>query len=369
LNATAPQTKKRIAILIDSLYGGGAEKVMLTLASALTEIGHNACIIALSKHIDYDVPATCDIHFLYEKKVRLKGYINGLKHAKNLKNLVENIESQNGRFDLILANLEETYRIAANCNFGPIYYVIHNSIIETLNRTKRLGPYKYFYLKAILHKLKDKDLITVSKGIKKELQETQVIKARSITVINNPYNFSEIRKLSLEQNNNIQKTPYIVHIARAGRQKRHDVLFAALKNINADYKLVCLTRDIKKLRALAASIGVSERVIFPGFQQNPYPWIRQASAMILSSDYEGFSNVLIEAIICGTIPVSTNCPHGPNEILTGSLEKFLADRRNPEQLAEKVNLAVKVQLSDLQYDSIQMVDHIYAAKRYLDLIE
>jgi Glycosyltransferase len=369
LSSTETQQKKRIAILIDSLYGGGAEKVMLTLVSTLVELGHDAQIIVLSKNVDYEIPMHCTVHSLYDKKVKLKGYFRGKKHARKLKHLVSELEEKSGAFDLFIANLEETYRIASACNFDRIYYVIHNSIIETLKRTRLLGPIKYFYLKSILRKLKGKDLLTVSKGIEQELRDTQVIQARSVQTIYNPYDVESIQKLAQEKDSGIPLEPYIIHVGRAARQKRHDVLFKALKHINPKYKLVCLANDIKKLSALARSLGVSDRVIFPGFQQNPYPWIANAKAMVLSSDYEGFSNVLIESVICGTLPVSTDCPHGPNEILTGSLAQFLSERKNPQQLAEKVNGALESALAPAECAVLTKVDNQLVAQRYLSLIK
>src|SRR5690606_4782698 len=55
----------------------------------------------------------------------------------------------------------------------------------------------------------------------------------------------------------------------------------------------------------------------PGFVENVLPLIRQSQVLVLPSDYEGFGNVLVEAIACGTQVVATDCPHGPSEILDG----------------------------------------------------
>lgn len=65
----------------------------------------------------------------------------------------------------------------------------------------------------------------------------------------------------------------------------------------------------------------------------PIPRIKGARLLVLSSDCEGFGNVLVEAIICQTPPVSTNCPGGPAEILTGALARGLAEL-NDESLAK-----------------------------------
>ncbi|ANX03453.1 glycosyltransferase [Immundisolibacter cernigliae] len=69
------------------------------------------------------------------------------------------------------------------------------------------------------------------------------------------------------------------------------------------------------LLALAAELGVADDLDLPGFVANPAAWMAKASLFVVSSAYEGGPNVLIEALACGTPAVSTDCPHGPREIL------------------------------------------------------
>ena len=69
------------------------------------------------------------------------------------------------------------------------------------------------------------------------------------------------------------------------------------------------------LLALAGQLGVAQDVALPGFSANPVAWMARAALFVVSSRYEGGPNVLIEALACGTPAVSTDCPHGPREIL------------------------------------------------------
>ncbi|HVY15584.1 MAG TPA: glycosyltransferase [Rhodopila sp.] len=70
-----------------------------------------------------------------------------------------------------------------------------------------------------------------------------------------------------------------------------------------------------ELQALAESLGIAAHVCFAGFVKNPLPLMRQADAFVLSSRSEGFGNVIVEALGCGTPVVATDCPHGPSDIL------------------------------------------------------
>jgi len=117
-----------------------------------------------------------------------------------------------------------------------------------------------------------------------------------VTTIYNPFAIAHIKSLSNETTEQLPTEKYIVHVGRAAKAKRHDVLFAALKLLESPIKLVCLTGNTKKLRKLSEKMGISERVILPGFTTNPYPWIKNAELLALSSDFEGLPTVLIEAI-------------------------------------------------------------------------
>ena len=90
---------------------------------------------------------------------------------------------------------------------------------------------------------------------------------------------------------------------------------------------------LDELRHLAHSLGIAEHVAFEGFVPNPLPYMRAADAFVLSSRSEGFGNVLVEAMGCGTPVISTNCPHGPADILANGKYGILVPPRDPDALA------------------------------------
>ncbi|ODN42660.1 hypothetical protein BGC07_06655 [Piscirickettsia litoralis] len=113
---------------------------------------------------------------------------------------------------------------------------------------------------------------------------------------------------------------------------------------------------------------LNDQVIIAGFQKNPYPWFKAADLTLLCSDFEALPTVLIESLICGTPVVSTDCPSGPREILTGELNRWLVPPGNPDALANKIEEALS---TDIEIDEqlIQRFSSDIIIPQYLALIE
>lgn len=359
---------KNIAIVIDSLAGGGAEKVMLVLAKKMVSLGHKVSIFSLKQVTEYEVTEGIELIFPFASyKGAIRGWFNTATLAEQLKKAVETQEQIHGNFDLSLLNLYESYRIGGTADLPNCYYVMHNSCEQELKREWRMGPIKYWYMKRILKNLTGKRLIGVSKGVSHELANTPLFSPKSVEHIYNPFDLEDIRKRAQEPIDFDSNQAYILHVGRAAKAKRHDILFQAFANVSDDYKLVCLSNNVKKLRKLAHKYGISDRVVLPGFQENPYAWMKRADLLVLSSDFEGLSLVLIEGLICGTKLVSTNCPHGPSEILIGDHRKYLVEVGNFEALTRAIKeaLAYDHVLSGSQL--VEQVDVSQVVGRYLSL--
>ncbi|WP_255640126.1 glycosyltransferase [Cupriavidus sp. EM10] len=110
-----------------------------------------------------------------------------------------------------------------------------------------------------------------------------------------------------------------------------------------------------RLEALAKSLGLGDRVIFAGFQSNPYAWIGQARLMAFSSKMEGLPNVLLEGLAVGQVVVSTDCPTGPREILDDGRAGLLVPVGDVEGLAEAIR-------SGLQDEALRQTLLAHAAR-------
>lgn len=131
--------------------------------------------------------------------------------------------------------------------------------------------------------------------------------------------------------------PRILTVGRFKAQKNHALLIRAFKKLLAtrDARLLILgTGDLfEATEDVARMAGIADKIIMPGLVPDPTPFYRSADLFVLSSDYEGFGNVIIEAFACGLPVVSTNCKSGPAEILENGRYGRLAPVGDAEALA------------------------------------
>ncbi|CAB3753783.1 glycosyltransferase [Paraburkholderia humisilvae] len=137
--------------------------------------------------------------------------------------------------------------------------------------------------------------------------------------------------------------PYIASVARLDEgQKDHATLlraYALLRergHVATDLVLIGEGPDRGMLERLAKELDVAEHVHFMGFRSNPFPYIRQAEMLVLSSRYEGLPMVLREAMAIGTPVLSSDCPTGPRDLLDGGRAGLLAPPGDAQALAHEM---------------------------------
>lgn len=173
--------------------------------------------------------------------------------------------------------------------------------------TVRLGNLMLGLIK-LLYPLADQ-IIVISKGIQDSLKSIGV---NNTSVIYNP--------IVLPQEKKSIESPHFtfINIARLEAQKNQSLLiksFARVKDQSAQLYIVGEGSLDKLLRKIAFELGVQERVHFVGYQSEVGPWLQASDCMVFSSDYEGFGNVILEALSYDVPVISTDCPSGPREIL------------------------------------------------------
>ena len=133
-------------------------------------------------------------------------------------------------------------------------------------------------------------------------------------------------------------SPCLIAVGRLAEQKGFDILlssFAKIANDFPDWKLVIRGEgeERSRLEHLRDDLGLGDRVALPGITEQPGAWIEEGDVFVLSSRYEGFGNVLTEAMVAAMPIVSFDCPWGPGEILTNEEDGLLVKPEDPDALA------------------------------------
>ncbi len=135
----------------------------------------------------------------------------------------------------------------------------------------------------------------------------------------------------------------VVSMGRLSPQKGYDLLvraFSALDPAHAGWKLVIfgVGEDREQLEELVRTLGMEGRIRFPGRTKTVHAVMRQAELFVSSSRYEGFPNVLCEAMACGLAVIATDCPSGPREIVTHEADGLLVPNEDVEALTRAMDL-------------------------------
>lgn len=349
----------RFAFVITNLNGGGAEKAIMNIARHLVLVGHEVRILVFEELTDYFLPDELSIEFLYpEKREISKGWLSKRLIAHRLSKALSGWNA-----DLVVSTLPFADEVAILARLPRHCSRIANTLSAEIGRLgqdkaeRRLRRYQTMY--------GQRPLIAVSEGVARDLRDNLGI-ASPIRVIANPFDVTSIRVAAQEDCLALPSQPYVIHVGRFSGQKRHDLLLDAWSEVSSDYLLVLLAHPEPALQHLIDERGLSDRVIIAGFQKNPYPWIAKASLLVLSSDHEGLPNVLVEALICGTPVVSTDCPSGPREILGDKLPSALLPCGDPLALASAINSSLRSP-HDISLVDLARFDVVHAVEAYEDL--
>ena len=196
----------------------------------------------------------------------------------------------------------------------------------------------YFYKRAHY-------IIAVSKGIAKDMVSNFCIPEEKLYIIYNPIECNEIIQLANQKEVDcypkIDKEQYIISVGRLVQAKNYPLLINAYSLLaeNNVFKLIIVGDGPEKqhLQQLISELNLDGRVVLVGHLNNPFPLMKNAESVILSSSWEGFSLVLIETLALKKNIVSTDCPSGPREILGNGEFGLLVPMNNPEKLAEGIS--------------------------------
>jgi glycosyltransferase involved in cell wall biosynthesis len=306
--------RKRVLFLINSLTGGGAERVMCTLlrhSEAEREEFDMTLALLDDEPAANSPPDWVDVRQLDSRKQLARSVVEARK-------LIAAVKPDVTVSFLTRANLSNVLNARGPC-----------IISERAHTATHFGhDAKGAVSKALVRTLYPRatKVIAVSEGVAEGVREFGVRLDRIVT-IPNPVDFDVILAKAEEPPALKLEAPYILAAGRLTSTKDFDLLIRAYAASGVAPNLVIAGEGElrEQLMTTARECGVEGRVLMPGFIANPYPLMRHAQMYVLSSKSEGFPNALVESMALGLPVIATNSPSGPSEILAEAPRESISD--------------------------------------------
>lgn len=305
----------RILLVLPSLDRGGGERVLLQLAESFQAAGREVHMAALrgGGPLRAVISGTVMLHELIAADDALEGLALAWKALPRLVSLIRKV-----RPHAVLSTMTGTNLLvvlACMWEGGRTRLVLReaSSLVNTRSVLKRQAM-RWLYRRA-------DGLVAVSAGVAQDLRGLGLSDDR-IHVIRNPVNVERLRQLAdadlpPEMHDN---SPYVVSLGRLTEAKDFPTLLRAYATsaLRGSHHLVIVGDGQQRanLENLVRHLGLAGRVLLTGAMDNPYRVLAGAAMHVMSSRWEGYPNVLLEALALGIPVVSTDCPHGPREILS-----------------------------------------------------
>lgn len=345
----------RIAITISTMNAGGAERIVSLLSNYWTERNIQVNIITFDNEDSkpfYEIKPAARHHHL-----GILGIINGGIRSSLKGNFARIIALRNRikaiKPDIIISFIDQTNVLTI---IAAAFLGIPVIVTEHVNR-KHYSPGIFWeILRNTLYPFTD-SMVAVSNGV---LESFPKYMQRNATVIPNPINIKKIDKTK-----NIGTRKKIIGMGRLTYQKGFDILIRAfdmIKEKHSDWDLEIYGEGPlrNQLENIIADLKLTGRVKLPGLVTNPAEKLSAADIFVLSSRFEGFGIVIIEAMACGLPVISFDCPSGPSEIINNGVDGILVPPDDMETLSEKMDELItdKNKREKLAYNASK------SAKRY-----
>lgn len=327
----------KICLFVPSLAGGGAERVMATLASNFARLGYATQLVLAKPETEYATELHPDVRVVEFHASRLTQALIPL--ARHLRR---------ERPDVLFSTIVEANIMAVVARLFakvPVRTVIREAstpsvaLFRSPCAKKRLAGrlLRWAYQRA-------DTIIAVSKGVFHDLTEVIQLPAHKVTLIHNPVPIQWIRSLASEPVSHPwfvpNAPPVILSVGNLRRAKDYPTLLRAFATVRhqINARLLILGDGVEReaLTSLIRELRLCEYVDMPGFDPNPFRYMRRARLFVLSSAYEGFPNVLVQALACGCPVVSTDCTSGPRDITNNGRYGRIVPVGDAEQLAAAI---------------------------------
>lgn len=360
------------------LRNGGAERVLANIANALVAQGRGVEIISFAhdddiSQLDQDIR----IRFLHDAEESaqkggtiIEKLVRRLRLLIRLRRALQKI----AREATVIGVLEPSAQYLWILRFfgGPRYLVSLHIHESTYFRSLFQHPLRHWVEKALLGaacRASDR-VILPSNGCRQDLIENFGVPADKLRTIQNPVDLDEVQRLAQLPVEPPEVGPGVtvfVQAARLARQKNHELLINACEQLRVrhdNFVVWCCGEgpERPRLEFLIAEKGLENHVRLLGFRDNPFALMALARGVLLTSEYESFGLVLVEAMVCGAPPIATDCDSGPDEVLSGGAG-LLVPNNAPEEFSEAMLRLIK---DDVLHAELQRVGRKKAALYSID---
>ena len=312
--------------ILPDLETGGAERIVTTIANHLSRDRFEPMILLLRKEGGY-------LNFL-KKDVEIID-IDTERIRNSLKPILSQIYRR--KPDIVFSGFGEVnaYLSLFIKLFPRIKFIARETNVVSEHVTRK--EIKFFYNFYNNYQ----QIIAQSDDMMNDLVHNFNIKKHKITKINNPVDFDFINEkllISTKPESFQYNYKNVVAIGNLSARKGFDNLlkvFSRLKNEKIILHILGDGRDRELLNQMKDFLGL-KKVVFHGRQEKPYQFLKFADLFILSSRYEGFPNVLLEAGACGTYSLANNCRGGIDEIIQDKINGEISDIENYEDFSQKI---------------------------------
>lgn len=325
---------KKICFILPTLGNGGAERVAFHLLNNLDSQKYQLYLVLTNKGGNYLEELNPKVKLIELNKSRAR--YASFKLYKTLRNI-------NPDLCLVFSSEIATVTGLFVAPFlKDVKFIVREINIQSMLMTNILRKILLKYSYKSMYKI-----ISQSKDMTNDLINFTKIDPRKIVEINNPIDIKQIeKKINHIQEEDIFDKRYknLVCVGRLVHQKGFDLLVKVmekLKSKNIRLYIIGEGKERQKLENMISYYNLTNNVFLVGRQENPYKYMRECDLFILSSRFEGFPNVLIEAGACGAYAICNTCPGGVNEIIleniNGNIVNFVDVLKTKNVILEQLS--------------------------------
>lgn len=330
--------QQRLVGIIHELTMGGAERMMVNILNHFSSKGDEVHLIIVQNigTLKALLNSNIMVHDLESSSVK-KSLPKCLRTIYTIQ--PNTVFTGIGHLNIALAPFIPLMRYV----LPPTRWISRETNIVSMENQK--GKYPKLFNFLYRHVYQNYDVIIAqSEDMEKDLALHYPKTVKRISVINNPINIEKVKSLAKEpiDFNFDSQMINLVSVGTLRQRKRHDLLLQTLVKLPQNYHLVIVGsgEEEASLKALSHKLGLENRVVFEGHRTNPYPYMKQADLFVLTSEHEGFPNVLLEANSVGTPVVAFACPGGISEIIEEGINGVAVANGDVSALAQSIQMVV-----------------------------